>query len=229
MTDQAVIRCILTWVNPPDQHARVDYTPKAMAPSRSDKSRTTAGVGAVTSFLLSSQNPLHTPPMGLGHFLGFPSSSSSNSSSSRPRGGDRPPLGPGSSKFDYAYGLNPPGPSTSPGLAQSFFQDHNDAPPAYSPQNGPGFNDYATDIKMPMPETTHTGMSHFPTPVANNALVDSMGEASLQMLVGYDIVIILDDSYSMLSRDKSSEKTRWDQVSNRLLTPCVPAPHRGPE
>jgi len=200
-----------------------------MAPSRSDKSRTTAGVGAVTSFLLSSQNPLHTPPMGLGNFLGLPSSFSSSSSSSRPRGGNPPPLGPGSSKFDYAYGLNPPGPSTSPGLAQSFFQGYNDAPPAYSPQNSPGFNDYATDVKMPMQETTHTGMAHLPTPVVDNTLVDSKGEASLQMLIGYDIVIILDDSYSMLDRDTPGGKTRWDQVSNRLLTPRVPARYRGPE
>lgn len=207
MTDQAVVKSS-------DQHARVDYTSNAMAPSHSDKSRTTAGVGAVTSFLLSSQNPPHTPPMGLRNFLGLPSSSSSRSSSPRPRGGDPPPLGPQSSKFDYAYGLNPSGPSTSPGLAQSFFEGYEDTPPAYSQQNRPSFNDYATDNKMPMPGTTHTGMAHFPTPAINHTPVDPRGEASLRMLVGYDIVIILDDSYSMLNVDQGCTKSRWDQVSN---------------
>ena len=188
-----------------------------MAPSRPDKSRTTAGVGMVTSFLLSSQTPLHTPAMGLGKFLGISTSSSSSSSSSRPRGGDRPPLGPGSSKVDYAYGLNPPGPPTSLGLAHSYYHGDDDAPPAYSPQNSPNFHDHAMDIKMPVPEANHSGGVHFPTPAIDDP-IDSMGESPLQALSNYHIVIILDDSHSMVVLDPGCKKTRWNQVSNYPLT-----------
>jgi hypothetical protein len=183
----------------------------------------------VTSFLLSSQNPLHTPEMGLGKFIGLSTSSSSKSSSSRTRGAQPPLLGPGSSKVDYAYGLNPPpGPSTSQGLAHSFYHGHDDEPPAYSPQKTPDFHDYAPDIKMPVPGATHTGMVDFPTPHSHGP-VDSTGESPLLMLAKFDIVVILDDSYSMVTKDIGARSTRWEQVSNYPLIPRPRARYRGPK
>jgi len=189
-----------------------------MATSLSDKNRTAAGLGIITSVLLSPQNPLHTPPMKLTNFFGSSSASSSSSSSSRSRAVDRPPLGPGSSKADYSYGLNPPGPSNAPGLSQSYFGGYDDAPPPYDPKGSPGPHDWATDHKMPEPEKSQTATAHFPTPDLIHRRMDSNGEDPLLALLPYDIVVVLDDSYSMTMADKMANKTygeiRWNQVSN---------------
>lgn len=192
-----------------------------MAPSRQDKSRTTAGVGMVTSFLLSSHNPLYTPAMGLGRFFGSSTSSSSSSRSPQPRGRNPPPMGPGSSKLDYARGLDSPtSPSTSLGLAHSYYHD-DDAPPAYSPQKSSDFHDYATDTKMSTPGKTNTNAAHFSVPApVDPGPIDSRGESPLKALSNRDIVVLLDDSGSMLIVDPVANRTRWDQVSSYPLTPA---------
>lgn len=174
----------------------------------------------VTSFLLSSHNPLHTSAMGLNRFFGSFTSSSSSSKSSRPRGGNPPPLGPGSSKFDYAYGSSPPpSPSTSLGLAHSYYHGGDDAPPAYSSQNVPDFHNYVTDTKVPRPEKTNTNAVHFPVPApVDPNPIDSTGESPLRALSNRDIVVLLDDSGSMMIVDPVTKRTRWDQVSNYPLT-----------
>ena len=187
-----------------------------MGPSRSDKSRTANGLGLITSVLLSPQNPQQTPTMGLGKFLGL--SSGSGSSSQKSRGvptDDHPPLGPGSSKVDYAYGLNTHSPPTSSGLAQSYYDGGDDVPsgppPAYYPQDNSGFHDYATDLKMPDPRRFHLH-----TPDRIHKPTNSVGEYPLRALFAYDIVIIVDDSNSMMIADNLSRRTRWTQVSDSL-------------
>ena len=104
------------------------------------------------------------------------------------------------------------------GLAHSYYHGYDDdAPPAYTPEKTSDFHDYATDSKISGPEKLHTGAVHFPIPTVHNP-VDSTGETPLQALFKYDIVIVLDDSRSMMTLDRGCTKRRWDQVSNRPLT-----------
>lgn len=119
-------------------------------------------------------------------------------------------LGPGSSKVDYARGLNPSSSSTSPGHAQTYYDDTYGAPPPYYSQNNPDSKESDTDVKMSRPPATHTGAIYNPT--------DSRGESPLKVLENYDIVIILDDSYSMLVADGKGRRTRWDQAWDALAT-----------
>lgn len=185
-----------------------------MGPSRPDKSRTAARLGLVTSSPLAPQNLKHTIAMGFGKFLGLSSSSGSTSRSPQSRGIDGPQLGPGSSKADYAYGLNQSGPSTSSGLAAGYYNYQDDAPPAYYPQDGSDLHDWSTDHKMSTPEKTQTSMVNFSAPDDTWRPQNSAGEFPLRALSKYDIVLVLDDSYSMMIADNTIKKTRWDQVSN---------------
>ncbi|KAF9651716.1 hypothetical protein BDM02DRAFT_526911 [Thelephora ganbajun] len=151
--------------------------------------------------------------MGLGKFFKSFSSSSSGSSSSRPQGNNRPPLGPGSSKADYAYGLNSSDPSTSSGLAQS-----HDAPPPYDPQDSSDFNNWAMDSKLSTAHKVHADAVYRATPDRIHNLTDSRGEHPLKVLENYDIIIVLDDSFSMMIADNPSGRTRWDQAWDALET-----------
>jgi len=189
---------------------RVDRSSQAMGPSRPDKSRTAAGLRLATSVLLSPQNPQHhTPAMGFGKFFGLSSSSSSGPSSSRSQGNYRPPLGPGSSKTEYAYDLNQSGPSTSQGYSQGYYRNDQDAPPPYHPQVDPDPNDWASDSKTSVPRKSHRDW------IRN--LTGSGGEDPLQALFYYDVFIILDDSSSMLAVDNRGGRDRWTQVSDGSL------------
>jgi len=184
-----------------------------MSPSRSDSDKRTAtGLGFVTNILLSPQNPENTQPMGFGKFMGL----STSSSSSQPRGIYRPPLGPGSSKADYAHGLDSPGPSTSSWSAPSYDRD-DDAPPPYFPQGGSGVDDVgATDLKEPAPHKIRADAVYHPAPDWIHKPIE-FNEDALLPLENYDVTIILDDSVSMLEKD-SYHKSRWEQASNGSLS-----------
>jgi len=194
---------------------------KPMAPSGLDKRRTVAGVGLATSVLLSPHNPKQTAIMGLGKFFTLPSSSSSSSNSSRPQASYRPPPSPGSSKIDDPYGPDLSDPSVPKWSAQNYPPCNQDAPPAYSPKNSSDHNDWATDFKMPVPQKPYDGPAHLPIPSPIQAPTNSQGEDPLRQLKYYDIVIILDDSWSMTKTDKHATKSRWNQVSDGSL----PLPH----
>ena len=189
-----------------------------MAPSGSDKKRTAAGVGLATSILLSPQNPKHTALMGFGKFFTLPSTSSSSNNSSRPQASYRPPPGPGISKADYAYGLDSSDPKWS---AQNYPPCDDDAPPAYSPKKGSDHNDWATDSKMPAPQKPYESAAYSPSPSRIQAPTKFQGEDPLQQLKYYDIVIILDDSWSMTEIDRGSTISRWEQVCDGTLPPVA--------
>ena len=166
-------------------------------------------MGLVTSILLSPHNPEHTTVMGFDKFFTRPSSSSSSNNSSRPQGSYHPPPSPGSSKVDYTYGMSS---SDRPPC-------DDDAPPAYSPKKGSDHNDWATDFKMPTPEKPFDDAAYLAGLSEIEIPKNSRGEDPLQQLKYYDIVIILDDSWSMTRRDKGAAKSRWDQVSDGSLPP----------
>lgn len=193
-----------------------------MAPSRPNKSSTVTGLGLVTSILLSPQNPQQTTTMGIGRFFGL-SSSSGSSSSSQPQAGYRPPLGPGSSKADYAQDLKSSGSPVSQWPAQGYHHGE-DAPPAYFPQDRPERNDWTTDFKAPLPPKVHTDVALYPAPSEIHSPGGSGGEDPLLALRNHDIVLVMDDSYSMTLVDNPGGRSRWDQVSNGS-TP--PPPHMG--
>lgn len=140
-------------------------------------------------------------------FWSPPRLSSSLTSERRP-GCTRSPLGPGSSKADYAHGLNPYGTSTSRGLAQSYYDDDHDLPPSYSPPRSCARLD-----DRPAGVTTST-------PYNSRYSSDSAGESPLKALENYDIVIVFDDSYSMLNKDRG--RTRWDQVRDCIVPDLYP-------
>ena len=187
-----------------------------MASSGSHKRRTAAGVGLATSILLSPHNPEHTAIMGFDKFFTRPSSSSSSNNSSRPQGGHRPPASPEKSKADYAYGLHSSNPPCD-----------DDAPPAYSPKKDADYNDWATDSKISEPEKPYDYAAYISTLGPIGATTNSQGEDPLRQLKYYDIVIILDDSWSMTETDKGATKRRWDQVSNNSLPPLHARYRRG--
>ena len=242
-----------------------------MAPSRrrSDKNRTAAGLGLVTSVLLSPQNPQHTTQMGIGKLFGL-SSSAGSSYSSQPQESYRPPLNngsyhptssqsyrppssqshrppssqsyhpppsPGSSKLDFPSPSNPqnyhppsnPGSSRldfpSPSNPQSYHHGGDDAPPAYYPRYD--HDDWAPDSKiLPAPEP-YVGDFRFPIPAQINPPLDSNKEDPLLALKNFDIVIVLDDSRSMLQSDHIGGRTRWAQVSDGSApSPYVIVPAR---
>lgn len=194
-----------------------------MAPSRSDKSQLAAGLGLVTSALLSHQNPQHTTAMAFGNLFGR-SSNPSSPTSPRPNGSSRPPLGPGSSKLDYAYGLNPSDPQWP---SQSYNHGGDDAPPAYRPQGGSEFDDWATGSKKPeknpASHNTRTSAARIPAPDRIHIPTGSKEEDPLLALKNYDIVIILDDSFSMTIADNVYKRSRWDQVSSDSVPPHMHA------
>lgn len=188
-----------------------------MAPCawRPDKKRTTAGLGLATSVLLSPQNPYHSTAMGLGRLFGR---STSSSSTSRPQGsGNRPPLSPGSSKADYADGPDPYYSPTSKWPSKSYHVDGDDAPPPYRPGKGPDLNDYGTDFKAP--PKIRPDAAYPPAPTQVHGPVQSYGEDPLLPLKNYDMVIILDDSGSMMIADNRSGVSRWEQVCDSALPP----------
>lgn len=167
-----------------------------MAPSRSDKRRMASGLGVATSVLLSPQSPQHSPSMAFSKFFGLPSTSGSTSSSSRARGSP-----------------------TSPWSSQSHHRGDHDAPPPYDPQDEHSdYNEWAAKSKMPVAQqTAHSREVHFPTPDLTYNTTDARGEDPLQVLRHYDIVIIFDDSYSMLVADNKGRRTRWNQVGEFSL------------
>ncbi|KAF9782211.1 hypothetical protein BJ322DRAFT_203505 [Thelephora terrestris] len=134
-----------------------------------------------------------------------PTPSSSSCSQQRPvLVNTRSQFGPGSSKADYARGLNPSSPSISRGLAQSYYDD--DQPPSYSPGSvaSCNHNQRLVGTNRSTPHNSYTPK-------------DSMGESPLKVLENYDIVIVFDDSRSMLCTDRG-RRTRWDQAWDALAT-----------
>jgi hypothetical protein len=61
---------------------------------------------------------------------------------------------------------------------------------------------------MPVSHKTHTDPIRKPT--------DYGGEDPLRELSAYDIVIVLDDSYSMVTADNTEKKSRWNQAWEAL-------------
>lgn len=151
--------------------------------------------------------------MGLKDFKSWLSSKPSSSSTTTARHpvGARFQSGPGSSKADYPYAdnktqLDSP---TAPGHAQGYYDGSGDLPPPYCPESTSGFN--GPPIAIPMPSTGHAGNIY-------NNQTESVGESPLKVLEHHDIAIVLDDSYSMLTADSWSGRTRWDQAWSALAT-----------
>jgi hypothetical protein len=71
---------------------------------------------------------------------------------------------------------------------------------------------------MSAKQKPYEGPAYFPTPGRIHAPKDSRGEDPLQQLKYYDIVIILDDSFSMTKTDKSAATCRWNQAWDALET-----------
>ncbi|KAF9782223.1 hypothetical protein BJ322DRAFT_204390 [Thelephora terrestris] len=141
--------------------------------------------------------------MGFGDFkLRLSSRFGSSSSATQSPMSPCSPLGPGSSKADYAYGLDLYASPTSSAPAQSYYDGNHGPPPPYHPESGSGSKEWPVDAKTPVP--------YNPT--------DSMGESPLKALEKHDIVIVLDDSHSMLVADHKSGRTRWDQAWDALAT-----------
>ena len=197
------------------------HSSQTMGPSGSDKRRTAAGLGLVTSVLLSPHNPEQTTGMGLGSLFTRTSGSSSSNSPSRPQGGYSLPPSPGGSKGDYPHGPSSPDSSDPKWPAQSHNPHYDDAPPAYSPKQNSNLSDWATDFKKPAPSKKSASSKFYTTPVYFPPLVG--GEDPLLPLKYYDIVMILDDSYSMTKTDNPDKISRWDQVSDGSL-PTANAP-----
>ena len=185
-----------------------------MDPSpESHKSSATPGAGQITSSFRSPLRLRRSSPMSFfskGLFGSTNSGSSSRPSRSPSRSPVSPPshLGPGSSKRDYTFGLNPSTPTTSRGHAQSFYDASGDKPPPY---DDPNFGSSSADMPEP-----HKASS------ATHIHTDSDGEAPLKILESYDVVIILDDSNSMTAVDRKTGRTRWNEVGNfSLIILCM--------
>lgn len=149
--------------------------------------------------------------MGIGQIKSWLSSKSNSSSGSgRYPASTRPPLGPGSSKADYAYGLNQSSSSTSPELAQGYYDGSFDLPPSYYSERDSDTKKWPAVTNMPTSRTGKAGAVYNP--------IDSMGETPLKALVNRDITVIFDDSWSMLTADGKGRRTRWDQAWDALTT-----------
>jgi hypothetical protein len=145
---------------------------------------------------LTPESTTHTT-MGFGDFkLRLSSRFGSSSSATQSPMSPCSPLGPGSSKADYAYGSDLSASPISSAPAQSYYDGNHGPPPPYHPESGSGSKEWPVDAKTPVP--------YNPT--------DSMGESPLKALEKHDIVIVFDDSHSMLVADHKSGRTRWDQV-----------------
>ena len=71
------------------------------------------------------------------------------------------------------------------------------------------------------------GDFRFPIPAQINSPLDSSKEDPLLALKNFDIVIVLDDSRSMLQSDHIGGRTRWAQVSDgSTLSPHIIVPVR---
>jgi len=77
---------------------------------------------------------------------------------------------------------------------------------------------------MPAPQEPYENTAYFPT---SSRIINSQGEDPLLQLKYYDIVIILDDSWSMRNTDKGSTISRWDQVSDGSPPPPHTCHRRG--
>lgn len=129
------------------------------------------------------------------------SSKSSSGSTLTPRsGGSRSPSKPGSSKADYTYALDPS-------------WSYDDLPPSYANSSSDS-KARPVESATPTSSNAHTRVVHDPT--------DSVGESPLRVLLKYDIVIIFDDSASMLIADGKSRRSRWEQAWDAVeILVCV--------
>jgi len=151
--------------------------------------------------------------MGLSKIFGHSSSSgsTSNSTSSRSKHLNPLKLGPESSKVDYAIGLDQ---TTSPtsDLAQNHYRrlSNGEPPPPYAAEEDRKSNNFATDSKTHMPDKTQAPKPGF-SDTKNSA---KGGEDDYAILKNRDIVVVLDDSYSMtiIDSNKPGGRSRWQQA-----------------
>lgn len=83
---------------------------------------------------------------------------------------------------------------------------YDDLPPPYLKS----VSAHPVESKIPTSSNARTSVVHNP--------IDSTGESPLRVLLNYDIVIIFDDSASMLIADGKSGRTRWDQAWDAVET-----------